>query len=446
MKFTLLCWIFSVLLAGILGTSDAYALCVPKNPAQGYRFPVVLTVPQGLIGYDVTRFEAWSFRNNQWQQIAVQIDEINRDHSYVLEEGMPYTRDTGTGLTKSVDEISFKGTEIGADFVSDKVPKDVRDRFETFKRLDLCSTSEIFLGSVIVGPTKGAAKRVDWKPLFDRTTRTVSTSAYRYAFNEKRPMLIGNVFLKNARGEFPVFADSTFFMPIYPAFWLLPGIKFDESDFDSEIECWRSGPVRSIVAVGAKMKKFFSIVDLHLFSELVFYDDFFQIPTQIEMIFDADKYLDYGSGLAYILRYPAGGKWDVSSNFDVLPKSPDDLENKSGKPVKTAKQQSPEGVFRAWGTSPEGSFLAQVRVDKKAIENVPPPFLVEEMMFDQKPWRSDWRWLRGTHGNLGVYLDISQVHKGLYDFFLDLMLSPKTNDTFQDFHKVEGFWLSMPGS
>lgn len=445
MKLSAYCWLYSFSIACGFMSSAASALCVAKNPARGYRFPVVLKIPEGLLGYDVARFEAWSFRAGKWQQIAVQIDEVNRDHSYVLEEGIPYTRDTGTGLTKAVDEISFKGIELGENFTNDKIPKDVRDRFETFRRLDICATNEVYLGSVVAGSTKGVAKKLDWKPLFDRSKRTVATSAYRYVFGEKRPMLIGDVFLKSGGAEYPVFADSTFFMPMSPAFWLLPGIKFDESDFDSEIECWRSGPVRSIVAVGAKMKKFFSIVNLHLFSELVFYEDFFQIPTQIEMTFDADKYLDYGSGLAYILRYPQGTKWDVSSNFDVLPNSPDDLEGKSGKPVKTAREQSPEGVFRAWGTSPEGSFLAQVRVDQKATADVPPPFLVREAMFDQKPWKTEWRWLKDTRGNLGVYLDISQVHKGLYDFFLDLMLSPRSGDTFQDFHKVEGFWSQIPG-
>lgn len=432
------------LLVALVGrTSVAHAsTCVPKDPARGYRFPVVMKVPSSLAGFNVNRFEAWSVKGAQWQQIAVQIDELNSDHSYVLEEGLPYTKNTGTGLTKTVDEISFKGNQIGESFTSAKIPANIKNRFITMQRLDVCATNDEYLGSVLVGATQDSATQVPWKPFFDRATRTVNAPAYRYVFGEKRPMLIGEVFLKSNGHEVPVFADSTFFMPIYPAFWLLPGIKFDETDFDSEIECWRSGPVRSIVAVGAKMKKFFSIVNLHLFSELVFYDDFFQIPTQIEMTFDANKYLDYGSGLAYILRYPPGGKWQVSSNLDMLPESPDSLEGKSGKPIKTAKEHSPDGVFRAWGTRAEGSFLAQVRVDQKAIDQVPPPFLVEERMFDQNPWKKDWRWLRGAHGNLGVYLDISQVHKGLYDFFLDLMLSSKANDEFKDFHGLIGDWSS----
>lgn len=434
---------FLYLMMFIFVSSEAWAICTPTATPRGYRFPVVLKVPPSLVGYDVARFEAWSFKAGKWRQIAIQVDEINRDGSYVLEEGLPFTKNTGTGLTKPVDEIAIKGNELGETFAIDKLSVAMRGRFQVMERVDICATDDFYLGSVLIGPTRMAPDKIAWTPLFNRESRTVAAGAYRYVFREKRPMLIGDVFLKSARGEVPVFADSTFFMPIYPSFWLVPGIKFDESDFDSEIECWRSGPVRSIVAVGAKMKKFFSIVNLHLFSELIFYDDFFQIPTQIEMTFDANKYLDYGSGLAYVLRYPTGGKWQISSNLDVLPESPDNLEGKSGAPRKTAKEHSPDGVFRAWGTSAGGSFLAQVQVDQKAIDQVPPPFLVEERMFDQKPWTSDWRWLRGAHGNLGVYLDISQVHKGLYDFALDLMLSPKANDTFSDFHRVVGNWVDL---
>ncbi len=427
----------------LLASTNSDASCTATSGSRGYRFPVILKVPPVLVGYDVNRFEAWSFKANQWRQIAVQIDEINRDGSYVLEDGIPYTKNTGTGLTKPVDEIAIKGNEIGENFATDKIPAQIKKRFQVMERVDICATDGSYLGSVLIGPTMQIAEVPSWNPLFNRGSRTVNASAYRYVFRDKRPMLIGDVFLKSARGEIPVFADSTFFMPIYPSFWLVPGIKFDESDFDSEIECWRSGPVRSIVAVGAKMKKFFSIVNLHLFSELIFYDDFFQIPTQIEMTFDADKYLDYGSGLAYVLRYPTNGKWEIGSNLDILPESPSDLEGKSGAPRKTAKEHSPEGVFRAWGTQAGGSFLAQVRVDQKALTQVPPPFLVEERMFDQKPWKSGWRWLRGTHGNLGVYLDISQVRKGLYDFSLDLMLSPKANDSFSDFHGVVERWQHL---
>ena len=278
--------------------------------------------------------------------------------------------------------------------------------------------------------------------LFDGRLKQIVTGTYRYDFNQKMPMLVGSVFLKSGGHEYPVFENSTFFMPIVPSLWILPTSKFGESDFSSEIECWRSGPVRSIVAVGAKMKKFFSLIQLHLFSELIFYEDFFKIPTQIEMIFDANRFLDYGSGIAYVLRFPPGGDWSLSSNLQDLPPN-SHLGGADGRPKQTASQIAPDGVFRAWGSRREGSFLAQVRVDPKAAGLVPPPFLVRQNMFDQVPWRNGWPWLKGTYGNLGVFLDISMVRKGNYDFALDLMLSPRANDEFTDFRPVLWDWQNL---
>lgn len=416
--------------------------CHSSVKAMGYRFPVVVKVPQGLYGIPVDRFEAWSVHDGTWRQMAIQVDEKNKDDSYVLESGMPYTGGTDDGLADGNDEISVRGHELGDFFDAKKVPVHIQKRLKGLQRLDIC-TGSAFAGSFLIGWAPQSQAKMNWKPLFDEHSQTVITNAYRYEFNHKRPMLVGKVFLKSGHKEQPVFEDSTFFMPIVPRLWILPGTRFDESDFDSEIECWRSGPVRSIVAVGARMQKFFSIVKLHLFSELVFYDDFFQIPTQIEMTFDASKFLDYGSGLAYVLRYPSGGAWDVHSNLADLPPTQELGGGPGGSPKETAREYSPNGIFRAWGSRPEGSFLAQVRVDSRAIDAVPPPFIVREPMFDAKPWRDSWKWLRNTKGNLGVYLDISRVHKGTYDFTLDLMLSDRANDVFTDFLPFNWEWVSL---
>lgn len=423
-----------------LAAERCLAACTPSSTPSGYRFPIVLNPAPEMMGVSVDKFEAWSFGKGKWSQIALQIDEKNDEGSYVLEGGMPFTKGTDDGLTDRNDEISLRGTQLGESFSRSQVPIHIRDRLTAFQRLDVCVGS-VYSGSVLIGWGRDKVARLNWAPLFNEISKTVVTPAYRYVFNRPRPMLVGEVFLKSQGKEFPVFADSIFMMPIVPRFWMLPGTRFDETDFTSEIECWRSGPVRSIVAVGAKMNKFFSIVKLHLFSELIFYDDFFQIPTEIEMIFNASRFLTYGSGLAYILRYPEGGTWTLSSNLVELPKSSDlGAGSADGHPLQTARQASPEGVFRAVGTRPEGSFLAQVRVDPKAIDVVPPPFIIPEGFFDKEPWRSEWSWLKGTKGNLGVFLDISAVPKGVYDFALDLMLSDRANDGFTDFRPVTWAW------
>lgn len=419
----------------------AYAVCIANDSPKGYRFPIVTNPPPALRGISVEKFVAWTFKGNKWLPISIQVDEKNEAGNYVLEEGQPYTKGTDNGLSDENDEFSIRGTDLGQTFQKAAIPLEIQDQLLASSRLDVCS-ADVYLGSVLVGWSR-QTMGIDQRPkLFDSVRQSVHTPAYRYEFNRKRPMLIGEVFLKSGGKDYPVFADSTFLMPIVPSLWILPGTKFDESDFESEIECWRSGPIRSIVAVGVKMNKFFSLVKLHLFSELVFYDDFFQIPTKIEMVFDASSFLDYGSGLAYVLRYPEGGRWGLSTNLPELPRD-NDLGGANGAPKVTASQVAKDGRFRAWGTRPEGSFLAQVRVDPKAMDDVPPPFIVDQGMFDKDPWRSNWSWMKGSRGDLGVFLDISRVRKGLYDFALDLMLSDRANDGFTDFRPVSSDWQSL---
>ena len=441
MSFTRALNLFALGLIAI-SYQKAFSACIPNSEPVGYRFPVVLQVPPAFFGTNVGDFEAWSFQKNQWKQIAIQVDERNSEGSYVLEHGQPFTKDTDNGFVDANDELSILGRQLGDLFEKAKVPFHIVKRLEKLQRLDVC-VDESYVGSVLIGASVSTTAKVSWKPIYDHANQRVDTPAYRYDFNRTKPMLVGNVFLKSGGKEWPVFADSTFIMPIIPKIWILPGTTVDESDFQSEIECWRSGPVRSIVAVGAKMKKFFSLVQLHLFSELVFYEDFFQIPTQIEMIFDATSFLDFGSGLAYVLRFPPGGSWKISSNLAELPPTTKDLSRGKNQLVQTAEQVSPNGEFRAWGSRDEGSFLAQVHVDSKALGLVPPPFLVRESMFDAAPWKNGWGWLRGIKGNLGVFLDISRVRKGTYDFTLDLMLSHQANDGFTDFRPVNSEWQNL---
>ena len=420
----------------------AFGVCEPTSRPRGYRFPIVLKAQRPMLGGAVHNFEAWARKEGAWKQIAIQIDEVNAEGSYVLEEGMPYTKFTGSGRVKADDEVSFKGPEIGESFVTADVTPVLKQRFSRYFAIHTCNSGGEFLGSILVGETNLAAVQPHWEPLYQKNKSEVKSALYRYKFSDTQPMLLGDVFLRLKGQESQVFSNSSFKMPINPKYWPFPGFNFDVDDFDSEIECWRSGPVRSIVAVGAKIKKFFSLLNLHMFSELVFYENFFQIPTQIDFTFDANRMLDYGSGLAYILRFPPGREWAVKSNLDTLPETAK-LAGKNGLPLKTALQQSPEGIFQATGHRPEGSFLARVRVDPKASAMVPPPFMISPGMFDATPWSDQWKWLRGVKGDFGVYLDISQVKKGFYDFALDLMLSTQANDSFADFQAVTSKWVDL---
>jgi|694.fasta_scaffold146791_3 hypothetical protein len=400
------------------------------------RFPVVFKPHSKLHGARAVKLEAWKYQAKKWARVPLQVDEVDSDGSYVLEEGLPYTKYNDDGFIDANDELSLHARSLGESFTTKQLSKQLLVTLSRWARVDFCSSHKLYLGSILVGESKDVVAPLSFKPLFSRQSAEVETSKYHYRFRQDQPMLIGDVKLKTTTGEKNVFSGSSFLMPLIPKFFLFPTFHFGEDDFRSEIESWRSGPVRSIVAVGAKMRKFFSVLDLHLFSELVFYEDFFQIPTQIEFIFDPSRYLKRGSGLAYILSYPPDLEWKLESNLEPLPRS--GIEE--GPLRKTAYEHSPQGIFGVRGSSSIGSFAANVRVDEKALSQAPPPYLANRDAFTSEEFKRAWPWLGKSKGSLGVFIEISGVKTGRYDFALDVALSNQAHDEFADFQTVSAFW------
>lgn len=439
-------WIIVFALEAVVVLSQCQAAfasglsCSTQHPMQKSRFPVVFKVPEWMWGVRADAVEAWAFQGQSWQRIALQIDEVNADGNYVLEQGIPYTKFTDNGLLDDFDEMSVHGVDLGLPKVTGR-SKNPPGSFLAIRRVDFCDNDGQFFGSLWIGIKANPVTPQPFTEMFNGVSAEVNTTAYRYQFRQDQPMLMGRVNLKTPLGERPVFAGNSFIMPLLPRFFMFPSLYFGESDFTSEIECWRSGPVRSIVAVGSRLRKFFSILDLHLFSELVFYENYFQIPTKIEFVFDPSKYLAKGSGIAYVLRYPDDLNWRLQSTLKPLPQA-----GPEGDAIReSAYDVAPNGAFAVRGESAMGSFIAQVRVDPKALKQSPPPYLASGHVFDDKLTGQAWPWLRKTKGSLGVFIEISGVKRGIYDFALDLAVSNQAHDGFADFKTLIPNW-SDPGS
>ncbi len=430
-------WIHIVSLVNampILAKSDG---CVATSvPQKTFRFPVVIKGASWLRGRSIHSIQGWTFRSGKWSKIPIQIDEVNADENYVLEGGIPFTSGTDDEIFDNNDELSIKGTSLGEPFNGKKLSKDLKASLIDFARVDFCGERDAYLGSVLIGEVRSITTQDVFQPLFDPTLSKVETSKYKYVFRSGQPMLIGDVMVKTSDGPKQVFAGSSFVMPLIPRIFVLPSFYFGEKDFTSEVESWRSGPVRSIVAVGAKLRRFFGALNLHLFSELVFYDDYFQIPTKIEFVFDPSSYLSRGSGMAYILRYSKDAAWSLDANLEFLPASGPGYEGFK----KTAFDHSPSGVFSVKGHSKIGSFMANVRVDEKALKQSPPPYLALEKDFSNQELSGRWPWLKYGPGSVAVFIDISGIKRGLYDFALDVALSNQAHDGFTDFQAVSAHW------
>lgn len=425
--------VFAAVLALVaLAAGPARAAC--EGPRVGYPYPIVLTDVHLKGAYRVKSFAALARRDGQWLEIPVQVEEKNSKGDYVLDGGLPFTKDSDDGWLDANDEIVFDGQDVGDDFTDKDVTADVRAGATGLWKLAFCKGTGrvgfVLLRSMRQNPPAWPAGNA---VAFDSAAQEVRSSLYRYRFHKPNPVLLGEVSLRQRGLEVPVIRDSTFQMPLRTPFWM-PDLTFKAKDFTSSIESWQVGPIRTIVAVGVKYSAFLSLFKLHLFSELVFYRNRFVIPTVVEFIFDPTKFLSPGSGLAYSLRFPKHRSWEIESNLTPLPaKDPVEVVEKG--PTAAATE-----IFHARGHSKDGAFLVQVKVDEKARKNVPPPFLIRAGDFESKEQKSHWPWLGEMAGDLGVFLDFSRIKQGTYNFGLDLLLSPKADETFSDFGPVDTEW------
>jgi|GEM_PF-1072430 len=446
---------FTCIMVGGAAFSQGFSSGVAETDCPGpmttYPFPIVLRGASEMYGVRTDRVSALRYQAGKWSPVAVQVDEINQAGDYVLENGLPFTAGTGDGLYNGQDELSFEGPSLGEDFEVAAIPREILAEGGRFWKIRMCSGRRYY-GSLLIWQQDvslapgavftGVSKAMDDVLLepavhFDDSLSQIKSDIYRYEFNERNPVLLGQVWLQGSdKTEYQIIERSSFVMPLRLPWWV-PDFTLADANFKSTIECWRSGPVRTIVAVGVKFRNFLSLFNLHMFSELVFYRNKFQVPTAIQFSYDPSAYLKPGSGLFYSLTFPNGRSWDIETNLPDMPA-------KSASEIRLSGQTAAGNeVFYARGSRPEGAFVVNVRVDPVARKQVPPPYIVRQWMFKDDTYKALWTDLVAPGGDLGVYLDISGVRTGTYDFGLDLLLSREADQIVHDYGSVEARWMQL---
>lgn len=403
-----------VLMGMIFQEGVAHACSVKKD----FPYPIVVHADSNAHGFSVRWLSGWSYDGRTWQRVPFQVDEVNARGEYVLAEGLPYTAASDDGLLDGKDEISFYGSHLGKDFAYEDAPAPLRQSALRLWKVKVCDGPAL-LGHLLVvadptTPPMGEVTRLDLD------AKEIHTPRYRYRFHRDHPVLLGDVWLRDEKGkEAPLF-DASAFRLAFRLPWYLPDVTLTENNFHSSIESWQSGPVRTIVAVGVKLKKLFSLFDFHMFSELVFYDNFFQIPTVMEFPLDAGRVLKAGSGLAYAIRFAEPAKWRFESDLRTLP--PEGPRNLQGYGSAARKQ------YMAAVTGPQGVIAMRVVLDSPQESlYLPAPYAVTKAMFADAGARQNWPWLSGLEGDSGIFVDISSVREGIYNFRLDLLLESGAN-------------------
>ena len=428
--------------------SDCKVLPPAASP---YNYPVVLQGPSALFGLPVRNFVAFSFKRDaneskskkpKWQKIPLQIDERNNRGEFVLEGGLPFTKDSDDFRMDANDEFVFHGNNIGERFTqkdlqSKEIATWVRKSSGQW-RLDLCNDSKDFGAVLVLAMPHESRDIVNVAVNLNVEQKKINAKQYRYEFNNAQPALLGQIFLNREKGEMEAIAGSSFLM-IAQTPWYMPDIYLGDKSFQSEIESWQVGPVRTIVAVGVKFKKFLSLFNWHMFSELVFYENMFQIPTEIQFPFDANKILKPGSGMVYALNFHQPHEWNITTNMQKIP------QDGPAWFAKNVAGQEKQKMYFAQGQhqSRDWSFFVKVRVDEEAATRFNPPLLVQHDDFKDEKIKKAWPGLKRMSGDLGVFLDVSKVNKGAYDFGLDLVLRTGAYQSFTDYGSIQSYWQPL---
>ncbi len=415
---------FLILVAGIGSVSIAmgaestapYHAAACLGPVERATGPLVMRGAAPFLGWRTNGIGAFVFRQDtkSWAPIPVQVDEVNARGDFVLEGGQPFTANTDDGFVDENDELVLMLDDLGDVFTAEQVTSELTKGAAFAQKLVACADGVVLGHALIVGYlSPGAATTFAPAVAFDPEAASVRTQHYFYQFSRENASTLGQVDLFDGKEYRPAILRGGFLMPMRTR-WYLPNWVLTDADVRSEIESWRIGPVRSIVAVGAKFKGFLSLLDLHLFSELIFYPRSLRIPTVVEFVFSPRKHLQAGSGVAYALEFVDPAQWTITSNLPDLPQQP-------GLAKHRAKDVAP--AFHATGRRDPHSVHIDVRVDDRALVEVPPPYLLQKEALADARMAQNWPWLRRIDGDLAVFVDISALDAGVYDFGLDLTLA-----------------------
>lgn len=391
-----------------------------------YPYPLVIAPNPKTIGVRVDAFEGWRYAKGTWARVPLQVDQVNQRGEFVLTGGIPYTAKTDDGILDANDEIVISGKSLGDDFNFSVIPARLKKDTQYLWKIQFCERQK-FGSLLLVARPLSQPMELPAPAQWNMDAQVIESSTYRYQFKAKNPVLLGEVWLKNSQGEeTPLFGDSAFQLALMTPWWL-PNITLSDDNFKSTIESWQVGPVRTIVAVGVKMKRLFSLFDFHMFSELVFYENSFQIPTIMEFPFDSQKYLQPGSGLAYAIHFAPNAQWSVESNVNPLPE-----EGIEG--LKEPSRGGRESQYITKISSPQiGAIAMKVSLESPADGvPLPAPYWLKKGMFLDPGMVKEWPWLAGFRGDTGVFVDISRVRKGLYNFSLDLLIETKADEKLHE--------------
>ncbi len=287
--------------------------------------PVII---QGKKIAPVTRYPIESYRvyrtDSQGKALSIpfQIDEVNDDGDYVLDQGSAVLAASGNGLFDFQDELSLMGDDVGP-LVAPTLWPEGRPNVVYEVKVSHPGTNPMGpnVGAVYVGvffsspPSFSSKKYV----VFNRTDALVHTSRYKYQFDNRNWLVAKSIEIakqeQNPSDYEKVLDSTTFYMKGDLKYFIT--LEVNHRSIDSSLEAWKSGPIRSLVRVSFFYRVLRLKVELNMYTEISFFSNAIYLPAIMYNPIDGRKSLNPGSGMYYGLALKDNpSQYAIDSNMN----------------------------------------------------------------------------------------------------------------------------------
>ncbi|MCX6118349.1 MAG: hypothetical protein NT027_12460 [Proteobacteria bacterium] len=384
------------------------------------------------------------------EAIPFQIDEINDDGDYVLDQGQDVTKNTGNGIFDVQDELSFMGDDVGpalepTSWPSLK-PNIVYEISVTFPGTNPMGPN---LGAVYVGIYFGAIPELSPRNyvVFNRAQALVHTSRYKYQFDSRNWLVAKSVEVAKADTnpiEYePVLDSTTFYMKGDLRYFIT--VEVNHRSIDSELEAWRSGPIRSLIRVSFFYKVLKLKIQLDMYTEISFFSNAVYLPAIIYNPIDGRKSLNPGSSMYYGLSLRENPQsFAVETNMDPAPIDTSSQLLNSGRSFlnkfmgKTQDKKASQGLYWLSAQGKGKSIYLEITPSSALQqEGVAPTIYKEDVSAADMKNRSndDVSPLGKSPVNLGVAFDITRFAEGEhvmgFRLFFENVVAPERLSVFK---------------
>lgn len=295
---------FFIILAEIIVLTN---ICQTARAQRLHTAPIVVTGKEIL---SVARYPISTYRlfrvmpSGAAEAIPFQMDEINDDGDYVLDQGKDITSKTGNGIFDAQDELTFMGDDVGAVNQPTSWPQGKPNVLYELKITHPVSNPMgPSMGAVYIGIYFSNAPQISPRKyvVFSRDTALVHTSKYKYQFDNQNWLVAKKVEVAkdgtNPVVYEPMLDSTTFYMKGDLKYFIT--VEANHRSIESELEAWRSGPIRSLVRVSFYYRLLKLKIELGMYTEISFFSNAVYLPAIMYNPIDGRKSLNAGSGMYY---------------------------------------------------------------------------------------------------------------------------------------------------